>query len=103
MLITFSEQLFELADNVVLLGDRGIKQQGSWETIKDELQSVEKFTKSSTSGQKDVAEGVATLDSKLAHARDQAQADLTRKTGDIALYGIYTFQRVERESERWYK
>ncbi|KAK0641279.1 ABC transporter type 1, transmembrane domain-containing protein [Cercophora newfieldiana] len=88
VLVSNSTQFFAAADYIIVLGDGGIKEQGTWDEIREKTAAIAKFIPSS-SGQRE--NGVA-QNSKLTgqlRARDEAEVDLARKTGDMALYGYY--------------
>ncbi|KAF7939946.1 uncharacterized protein EAE98_000073 [Botrytis deweyae] len=76
-------------DHVVVLGDHGITDQGSWQSIKIKAGSIAKF--SSGNHVKDnaaVAAAFARLSAQV-RAKDEAEIDLSRRSGDSALYGYY--------------
>lgn len=79
-------QYFQSADHVVVLGNNGIIDQGNWQSIKIKSGSIEKF--SSGKHAKDNAAASATFDKLSAQfrAKDEAGIDLTRRSGDFALY-----------------
>ncbi|TVY43016.1 ABC transporter [Lachnellula occidentalis] len=89
VLVSNSAQYFQAADHIVVLGDHGIKEQGSWQAIQGKASSVAKFT-SSSQGRNDPGRSV-NFDrlSAQARAKDEAEVDLARQTGDSALYGYY--------------
>lgn len=80
-------QYFQAADHIVILEDHGIKEQGNWQTIKGKASSIAKFT-SSSQGKHDPGQSV-NFDklSAQTRAKDEAEIDLARQTGDSALYG----------------
>ncbi|TVY93597.1 ABC transporter [Lachnellula willkommii] len=82
-------QYFQAADHIVVLGDHGIKEQGNWQGIKGKASSIAKFT-SSSQGKHDPGQSV-NFDklSAQTRAKDEAEVDLARQTGDSALYGYY--------------
>ena len=80
-------QCFESADGGIVLGDYGIIDQGNWQSIKIEAGSIAKF--SSGNHIKDntaVAAAFAKLSAQV-RAKDEAEIDLARQSGDSALYG----------------
>ncbi|KAM0312609.1 hypothetical protein ACHAO8_006140 [Botrytis cinerea] len=80
---------FQSADHVVVLGDHGIIDQGDWQSIKIKAGSIAKF--SSGNNIKDNAAVVAAF-AKLSaqvRAKDEAEIDLARQSGDSALYEIF--------------
>jgi ATP-binding cassette, subfamily C (CFTR/MRP), member 1 len=94
MLTHHLAQFFSHADHIVVLGDGEIKEEGSWDKIKGKTAAIAKFIPS-----RDHFEGFATVEGvanfKLTaqlRARDEAEVDLARKTGDIALYGLHPSQ-----------
>ncbi|ATZ47318.1 hypothetical protein BCIN_02g06110 [Botrytis cinerea B05.10] len=89
ILVSNSTQYFQSADHVVVLGDHGIIDQGDWQSIKIKAGSIAKF--SSGNNIKDNAAVVAAF-AKLSaqvRAKDEAEIDLARQSGDSALYGYY--------------
>ncbi|TVY57487.1 ABC transporter FUM19 [Lachnellula cervina] len=89
VLVSNSTQYFQAADHIVILEDHGIKEQGNWQTIKGKASSIAKFT-SSSQGKHDPGQSV-NFDklSAQTRAKDEAEIDLARQTGDSALYGYY--------------
>lgn len=85
-------QHFKIADKIIVLGDHGIKEQGSWVTIQAKADSIGKFT-SNLQSKNDVALS-ASFDRLGAQFRttDEAKADLTRQTGDFAIYSTVPVQ-----------
>jgi ABC-type Fe3+/spermidine/putrescine transport system ATPase subunit len=87
-------QFFSDADHIVVLGDGEVKEQGPWDKIKGKTAAIAKFIPSGDHFEGfTTAEGVA--NSKLTaqlRAKDDAEIDLARKTGDIALYGLHPSQ-----------
>ncbi|KAM0171092.1 hypothetical protein ACHAPF_008462 [Botrytis cinerea] len=82
-------QYFQSADHVVVLGDHGIIDQGDWQSIKIKAGFIAKF--SSGNNIKDNAAVVAAF-AKLSaqvRAKDEAEIDLARQSGDSALYEIF--------------
>jgi ATP-binding cassette subfamily C (CFTR/MRP) protein 1 len=67
----------------VVLGDHGIIDQGSWQSIKIKAGSIAKFT--SRNHAQDIAP-VSTTVEKLVRVKDEAEIDLARQSGDSALY-----------------
>lgn len=84
---TKAAQYFQAADHIVVLGDHGIKEQGNWQTIEGKASSIAKFTSSSQS-KYNISQS-ANFDKLTAQtrAKDEAEVDLARQTGDSALYG----------------
>ncbi|TGO29604.1 hypothetical protein BPAE_0013g00560 [Botrytis paeoniae] len=86
ILVSNSTQYFQSADHVVVLGDHGIIDQGNWQSIKIKAGSIAKF--SSGNHVKDnaaVAAAFAKLSAQV-RAKDEAEIDLARQSGDSALY-----------------
>lgn len=80
-------QYFQTAGNIVILGDGGIKEQGTWQDIKAKTSSFMKFVPRSREGSdRALVAGFDRLGAQL-RARDEAGVDLSRQTGDFALYG----------------
>ncbi|THV47959.1 hypothetical protein BGAL_0277g00120 [Botrytis galanthina] len=89
ILVSNSTQYFERADHIIVLGDHGIIDQGNWQSIKIKAGSIAKF--SSGNHIKDnaaVAAAFAKLSAQV-RAKDEAEIDLARQSGDSALYGYY--------------
>jgi ATP-binding cassette subfamily C (CFTR/MRP) protein 1 len=80
-------QYFQAADHIVVLGDNGIIDQGNWQDIETKAASIKKF--SSSHYIKDNAILSTNFDQLGAQfrAKDEAEMDLSRQTGDSALYG----------------
>ncbi|EDN95157.1 hypothetical protein SS1G_11032 [Sclerotinia sclerotiorum 1980 UF-70] len=87
VLVSNSSQYFQSADHVVVLGYHGIIDQGNWQTIKFETGSIAKFSSGNRS--KDNLAVSAAFDklSSQVQAKDEAEIDLARQSGDFALYG----------------
>jgi ATP-binding cassette subfamily C (CFTR/MRP) protein 1 len=85
-------QYFQTADHIVVLGDYEILDQGNWQNIKIKAASIAKF--SSSRYIKDNAILSANFDKLSAQfqAKDEAETDLARQTGDFALYGNFCSQ-----------
>jgi ATP-binding cassette subfamily C (CFTR/MRP) protein 1 len=73
---------------VVVLGNHGIIDQGKWHSIQVKAESIAKFT--SKNHLKDTATTSATFE-KLVQAKDEAEIDLARQSGDSALYSNILF------------
>lgn len=69
----------------MILGEHGIQEQGSWQDIKFKTGSITKFD-ASTQGEK-ISLVYDRLGAQL-RASDEAEDDLSRQSGDTALYGI---------------
>ncbi|KAK0708156.1 putative ABC transporter [Lasiosphaeris hirsuta] len=91
LLVTNSTQFFPAADHIVILGNQGVQEQGPWETIKAKTGAIAKFIpRNRPEGNSSLAP--ASTSTKLSaqlRAKDEAEADLSRKTGDFALYAYY--------------
>ncbi|KAI1271579.1 putative ABC transporter [Xylaria sp. FL0933] len=89
VLISNSSQYFQLADHIVVLGECGVIEQGSWKDIKTKAPSVAKFA--SINHVKDNTVLSASFDklSAQVRAKDEIKLDLERHTGDPSLYGYY--------------
>jgi hypothetical protein len=78
------------ADSVVILGDNGrIKEQGPWHMIRAKKPTVAKFRIRTASESVNITPAVTrNLDQLGAQLKavDEAGAELTRQTGDSALY-----------------
>ena len=85
-------QFFQAADQIVVLGDHKVVEQGTWENFKFKAASIAKFSSSHQS--KDNAILSANFDKLSAQFRtkDEAEIDLTRQSGDSALYGNFPSQ-----------
>ncbi|KAK5653329.1 hypothetical protein OQA88_9020 [Cercophora sp. LCS_1] len=90
VLATNSTQFFPLADHIVILGDGGIKEQGKWDEIKSKTAIISKFIPKSHAHDGDAVAlpNLANLSAKL-RAKEEAEVDLARKTGDLSLYKYY--------------
>ncbi len=79
-------QYFQAADRIVILGDHGVKEQGTWQEIQVKSASITKFIPNTVA--KSDATLLANFDKLRAQfrARDEAEVDLSRKTGDLSLY-----------------
>ncbi|KAK4233232.1 P-loop containing nucleoside triphosphate hydrolase protein [Achaetomium macrosporum] len=90
ILVTNSTQFFSAADNIVILEGGGVKAQGSWEAIKHKASSS--ISKFSFQQHTDHVIGPTphSMSAKLnSQVRQEAEADLARKTGDLGLYWYY--------------
>ena len=79
----------------MVLGHRGIVDQGSWQDLKFKATSIAKF--SSGRGTRDDTILSANFDKLRAQVRvkDETEIDLARKTGDFSLYGKAPSQTQE--------
>lgn len=92
VLVTNSTRHFASADRVVLLGDGGVREQGTWDSLQAKLAAIEKFIPPASG--KDESKSAPEIDltrrlEAQLRVRDEAETDLARKTGDVALYGYY--------------
>lgn len=80
-------QYFPAADHIVVLGEHGIVDQGSWRNIKIKAASIAKFSTGLHTKNPTVLS--ANYDRLSAQLRTKAEteADLARHTGDPTLYG----------------
>ncbi|KAK6609022.1 hypothetical protein H4I96_02953 [Botrytis cinerea] len=87
--ILVSNSILSIGRSCRCSGDHGIIDQGDWQSIKIKAGSIAKF--SSGNNIKDNAAVVAAF-AKLSaqvRAKDEAEIDLARQSGDSALYGYY--------------
>ncbi|KAI0391308.1 putative ABC transporter [Xylariaceae sp. FL0594] len=89
LLVSNASQYFDSADHIVVLGDRGIVDQGVWANVRVKPTSISKFSLT-RSGEDDsvLTTNFARLDAQV-HAKEDTEADLSRRTGDPALYTYY--------------
>ncbi|KAF8851871.1 putative ABC transporter [Acephala macrosclerotiorum] len=89
VLVANSAHYFQAADQILIVGDGGIQEQGSWQDIKAKSNSIMKFVpKSRDASDGTLVAGFDKLNAQM-RARDEAEVDLSRQTGDFALYGYY--------------
>ncbi|KAH8803106.1 putative ABC transporter [Xylogone sp. PMI_703] len=91
VLVSNSTQYYPAANNIVVLGDLGIKAQGGLQKMKMKTGSTEKFGPRdwTQKGDSALAKNFDKLNAQL-RASDEAAVDLARQTGDTSLYGYYT-------------
>ncbi|KFY45085.1 hypothetical protein V495_03127 [Pseudogymnoascus sp. VKM F-4514 (FW-929)] len=89
VLVSNSTQYFQAADQIVVLGDHGIKEQGTWQAIQVKAVSIAKFTPGPQSKSDVVPSTNFDQLRTQFRAKDEAEVDLARQTGDLALYGYY--------------
>jgi hypothetical protein len=77
----------------LVLGDHGIKEQGTWQEIQVKTASVAKFTISPQDKNTVLSANFDQLRAQF-RATDEAETDLARQTGDLALYGIVMAKNV---------
>lgn len=82
----------------MVLGDHGIKEQGTWQEIKEKAASIAKFNHDPQTKSDVVL--TANFDKLKAQvrAKDEAEVDLSRQTGDLALYGTVPAQTMNPTS-----
>lgn len=80
-------QYFQAADRVVSLGKKGIKEQGNWEEIKSKPTSLLKSIPTTKNKNDALLPNFDKLSAQL-RAKDEAEKDLSRQTGDLTLYGM---------------
>ncbi|CZR52737.1 related to multidrug resistance protein [Phialocephala subalpina] len=89
VLVANSTQYFQAADQIVILGDGGVKEQGTWQELKTKSSTIMKFVPRTKEGSASaLVAGFDRLSAQM-RARDEAEVDLSRQTGDLALYGYY--------------
>lgn len=72
----------------MILGDGGIQEKGDWQDLKAKSTSILKFAPRSNDGNDGVlVAGFDRLSAQM-RARDEAEVDLSRQTGDFTLYGM---------------
>jgi ATP-binding cassette subfamily C (CFTR/MRP) protein 1 len=74
----------------VILGDRGVVDQGSWQNLIIKAASIAKFASSHTSKENVVLSTNYNKLSAQLRAKDATELDLARQTGDAALYSSFT-------------
>ncbi|KAI1842151.1 hypothetical protein JX266_011684 [Neoarthrinium moseri] len=89
VLVSNSAQFFPAAHHIVVLGNRGIVDQGSWQNINTKATSIAKFSSSHTSRENVILSANYDKLSAQLRAKDDTELDLARQTGDTALYGYY--------------
>jgi ATP-binding cassette subfamily C (CFTR/MRP) protein 1 len=95
ILITHSTQLFHLADHIVIIGtDKKIAEQGTFQELRAQEGYISKLLVKEDHDDKHNEEE----ESKMTNNKDKrvpavdAAADLTRKTGDTAIYGTFQIE-----------
>jgi ATP-binding cassette subfamily C (CFTR/MRP) protein 1 len=79
-------QYFQAADHIVVLGNNRVIDQGNWQNIKSKATSIAKFSSSHHIKDSDIlSENFDELGAKV-RAKDEAEIDLSRQTGDLTLY-----------------
>ncbi|KAH9209825.1 P-loop containing nucleoside triphosphate hydrolase protein [Leptodontidium sp. 2 PMI_412] len=89
-MVTNSSQYFHLADEVIVLGDSTIQTRGTWEELKGDLNQIAKIQMTEAETRQDIPSDrdMVKLKAQVRSTEDAAE-DLTRKTGDFALYDYY--------------
>ncbi|KAI1763558.1 putative ABC transporter [Hypoxylon sp. FL1150] len=91
VVVSNSAQYYHLADQVVILSDGTVKEKGTWQELQAKGGAIDKFVqKHPTSEESDASSSqeFVKLRSQL-RAKDEAEMDLARQTGDLSLYGYY--------------
>ncbi|KAI1405376.1 putative ABC transporter [Hypoxylon fuscum] len=91
VLVSNSSQYYHLSNQIIIIGEGGIREKGTWEELQGKVSAIVKFVPDShTSGEDDTAqsENLVKLSAQL-RATDEAEVDLSRQTGEFALYGYY--------------
>ncbi|KAB5513252.1 ABC transporter-like protein [Coniochaeta sp. 2T2.1] len=95
LLVTSSTHHFPSADNIVLVGNGRVIEQGTWQTLQAKSAAMSKFIPNASSELKNDGP-VSSTNNKLQariRAKDEAETDLARQTGDFALY-LYYFRFI---------
>ena len=85
-------QYFQTADHIVVLGDYEILDQGNWQDIKVKAASIAKFSSSHHTQDNTILSADFDKLSAQFRAKDEAEIDLARQTGDLALYSNFFSQ-----------
>lgn len=80
-------QYFPTADHIVVLGDHGIVDQGSWQNLNVRVASIAKFGSNHMASKENgiLSANYNKLSAQLL-AKDATEQDLARQTGDTTLY-----------------
>ncbi|KAI5860382.1 putative ABC transporter [Durotheca rogersii] len=89
VLVANSSHHFPVADHIVILGECGVKEQGSWQSIKAKSAAITKFVPNIRNQPGSTPSANSNRLQAELRARDEAEVDLARKTGDFSLYGYY--------------
>ncbi|KAB5582239.1 putative ABC transporter [Coniochaeta sp. 2T2.1] len=95
LLVSSSTHHFPSADNIVLVGNGRMIEQGTWQTLQAKSAAISKFIPNASSELKNDGP-VSSTNNKLQaqlRAKDEAETDLARQTGDFALY-LYYFRFI---------
>lgn len=80
-------QYFPLADNIVILSDATIKEQGTWDNLRIKSSRISKIIHPDTEAE--VLEDYRSAPGQTrATTIREASKDLNRKVGDFSLYGM---------------
>jgi ABC-type molybdate transport system ATPase subunit len=88
------DQYFQVADHIVVLEDHRVRNQGNWHDIK--ISGAPSAKLSSSLRTKDntlLSANFENLDTQL-RAKDEIEIDLSRKSGDPALYGSFSLPLI---------
>ncbi|KAI8633828.1 putative ABC transporter [Xylariaceae sp. FL1651] len=91
ILVSNSSQYFHLADQIVIMSEGGIHKEGCWEDLQGEFTAIAKFTidgQSRSETSTILSSDLSRLNAQL-RAKDGAELDLPRCTGDFSLYSYY--------------
>lgn len=86
VLVSNASQYFPLADHVIILGNNGITEQGTWQSITTETTAIPKFEL-----QKGLSEQPA-ASNQLGTKEYSKEIECYQGTGDITLYGTIFLQ-----------
>ncbi|CZS88754.1 related to multidrug resistance protein [Rhynchosporium graminicola] len=89
VLVSNSSQYFQIAEHVVVLGDNKIMIQGDWQTMKTNAKAIAKFSSPKHDDEEHVLSQNYDRLRAQTTARDEAEIDLSRQTGDSSLYSYY--------------
>ena len=91
-------QYFQSADHVVVLGNRGIVDQGNWQSIKIKAASIAKFDSGHRARDNTLVSASFEKLGAQIRAKDEAEMDLARQSGDSALYGAFLLFQLRKRS-----
>ncbi|OIW22995.1 putative ABC transporter [Coniochaeta ligniaria NRRL 30616] len=91
VLVTSSDKHFSASDHVVLIGQCSVIEQGPWQSLQAMSAAMSKFIPAGGIGNRDDTPQSVDRNKLQAQvcAKEEAEVDLARKTGDFALYGYY--------------
>lgn len=87
LLTRIAAQYFQTADHIIVLGNHGIRDQGTGQEIKTKASSIAKFSSELQSRSELVLSSNFDQLNVQVQAKEQAEVDLSRQTGDFSLYG----------------